>query len=180
MRRAVLSVLAALLLTGCGNERTTVPDLSRPVNPVGTQRVELAGIRFTAPANWTVLGPQGELLGGLQSGTATMAVWRYPRTEPLPADRDALREVRGLLVERVERRDPTFDLDRARLVRRGGADGIELLGRQTINGRRVGVRSAHLFAGGDEVVIDAYAPHSRFEQLDESVFLPLLDSLKLR
>jgi hypothetical protein len=171
---------AALAIAGCGNERAVPPDTATPQDPIGTKLtiLDAAGVRFTSPANWPDLGRQGRRAGGVQSRSATVAVWRYPRTEPLPEDPAALRRVRDLLVDRVEQRDPTFALRSARLVRRGGADGIELLGRQTIAGRRVGVRSSHLFTRGGEVVVDAYAPPASFDRLDASVFRPLLRSLR--
>jgi hypothetical protein len=175
-------MLAALAVGGCGNARATVPDTTTPELPQGTKvtRIERAGVRFTAPANWPGLTPAGRLAGGIQSRTATVAVWRYPRSEPLPADDAALREVRGLLEARVRHRDPTFRLRSSRLVHRGGARGIELVGTQTIAGRPVGVRSSHVFSRGAELVIDAYAPPAQFARLDAAVFRPLLRSLKLR
>jgi hypothetical protein len=173
---------AALVLGGCGNERGRSPDTTTPDLPLGSKVVRLpkAGVRFTAPANWPGLTPRGKRAGGIQSRSATVAVWRYPRSEPLPADRAALAEVRGLLVQRVKRRDPGFTVTATRLVRRGGADGIEIVGRERIGGRRFGVRSAHLFSDGAEVVIDAYAPPASFARLDAAVFRPLLRSLRLR
>jgi hypothetical protein len=171
---------AALALGGCGNARGVPPDTVTPEAPVQTKEtiLDAAGVRFTSPANWPDLAPRGARAGGIRSRTATVAVWRYARSEPLPEDRGELRRVRRLLVQRVERTDPTFELSRARLVRRAGADGIELLGRQTIAGRRVGVRSSHLFARGGEVVVDAYAPTAEFDRLDATVFRPLLRSLR--
>jgi hypothetical protein len=171
---------AALALGGCGNSRARPPDTATPELPRGTKQtdVDAAGVRFSSPANWPDLPPLGRRVGGVQSRTATVAVWRYPRSEPLPADRAALREVLGLLVDRVKRRDPTFELRAARLVRRGEAPGIEVLGRQTIAGRRFGVRSSHLFSRGAEVVIDAYAPAAQFGRLDRAVFRPLLRSVR--
>ena len=109
---------AAVLLAGCGNDRTPVPDLSEPARPVGTKPVTLSGIRLTVPANWTVLGPRGEMLGGLQSGTATLAVWRYPRTEVLPADDDELLAAKARLESEIRRRDPGFAFRAVEVTRR--------------------------------------------------------------
>ncbi len=180
MRRAVLGLLAAAaLLTGCGNERTPVPDLSEPVRPVGTKPVTLSGIRFTAPANWRVLEAGGDMVGGLQSGTATLAIWRYARTEPLPEDEDELLAAKARLESQVRQRDPAFTFRSVEVTRRGGADAIEVTGEQTIAGTRYGVRSAHVFHDGAEVVVDAYAPPGTFEASDAAVFQPVLESLRL-
>jgi hypothetical protein len=170
---------AAVLVAGCGNDRTPVPDLSRPAKPVGTKPVTLSGVRLTAPANWTVLGPRGEMVGGLQSGTATLVVWRYPRTEPLPAGEDDLLAAKARLEAEVRRRDPTFTFRAVEMTRRGGADAIEVTGEQTIAGTRFGVRSAHVFHEDEEVVVDAYAPPGTFEASDAAVFQPVLESLRL-
>ena len=180
MRRPLVPLFAALAVAGCGNARAVAPDTTTPEAPIGTKLTILdrAGVRFTSPANWPDLARQGARAGGIRSGIATVAVWRYERTEPLPQDAAALRAVRDLLVARVEARDPTFKLRSARLVRRAGARGIEMLGRQTIDGRRVGVRSSHLFTRGGEVVVDAYAPPGEFARVDAQVFRPLLRSLR--
>ncbi|CAA9507219.1 MAG: hypothetical protein AVDCRST_MAG30-2272 [uncultured Solirubrobacteraceae bacterium] len=174
--------LAVVLLAGCGNERTPVPDVATPADPAGTRPIDLedAGVFFTGPGNWDDGDARGALAGGVQSGRATVAVWRYPRTEPLPITRAQLTRVRDLLVERVRQRDPTFEPEASRVTRRAGEPAIELLGQQTIEGRRVKVRSAHVFAGGAEIVVDAYAPPADFDRLDPTVFLPALGSLRLR
>jgi hypothetical protein len=41
------------------------------------------------------------------------------------------------------------------------------------------VRSTHLYAGGSELVVDAYAPPARFAALDRSVFVPLTESVRI-
>ncbi len=182
-RHAALAGVSALLLAGCGNERTPVPDVATPLDPVNRREVvlEAAGISFQAPGNWYDTDPpRGALVGGVESGPAVVAVWRYPRAEPLPKTRAQLARVRDLLVERVRERDPSFELASARLTRRAGARAIELTGEQTIEGRRVRIRSAHVFSRGAEIVIDAYAPPADFDRLDASVFRPALATLRLR
>jgi hypothetical protein len=181
-RPALTLTLVAAVLAGCGNARTPVPDVTTPDPPAGTRVVEIpeAGLRFTAPANWRDVSPLGRsAAGGVQSKTATIAVWVYPRTEPLPATRRELQEVQGLLLDRVKQRDPGFVPRSSAIERRGGARAIELVGRESIGGRPFGVRSAHVFAHGRELVVDAYARPEHFDGLDASVFGPLLRSLTL-
>jgi hypothetical protein len=181
MARPLLAVLAALFVAGCGNDRTPPPETQSPDAPKGTRVVKLtkAGVRFTAPFNWPDLQEQGLRAGGIQNKRATVAVWRYVRAEPLPATNVELGEVARLLVERVKKRDPTFVLKESRTRRRGGARAIELVGRQTAAGLPYGVRSSHIFFDGAEIVVDAFAPPEFFPRVDSSVFVPLLDSLKL-
>jgi hypothetical protein len=180
---AVLAAAAAIALAaGCGNERTPVPEVSAPEPPQGRRIVDLPqdGITYRAPGNWRDVARADPLVGGVQSRRGTLAIWRYPRTQPLPDTTVKLRRVRDLLVERVRARDPTFELARSRLTRRGGARAIELTGAQTVAGRRVQVHSAHVFGEGAEVVLDAYAPPADFARVDRTVFEPLLSSLELR
>jgi hypothetical protein len=179
VRRALLLLLAAL--AGCGNDVTPPPETQAPDPPRGTREVELdkAGVGFIAPFNWPDLDAQGLRVGGIQNKRATVAVWRYERIEPLPASRAQLERAEDRLIERVEQRDPSFELRNATNPRRDGARSIELVGRQTIAGLAYGVRSAHVFHDGAEIVVDAYAPAEHFERVDATVFRPLLDSLEL-
>ncbi|MGI8623171.1 MAG: hypothetical protein ACR2NB_06720 [Solirubrobacteraceae bacterium] len=181
MRRLAGILCVAAGLSGCGNARTRPPDIRHPDAPLGTRPYDYkqAGVAFTAPANWQELAPAAALVGGVRNKTATVAVWRYPRSEPLPSGRADLEKVRGLLVGRVKLRDPAFVVRTSRIRRRGGARGIELVGRQTIAGLPYDVRSEHLFKAGAEVVVDAYAPRAEFRRVDRTVFKPLLRSLKV-
>jgi hypothetical protein len=181
-RIALASLVATTLgLAACGQERAPVPDAGVPQDPRAMRPLAFpaAGVAFTGPTNWRVLAPGDPLKGGIESGRATLAIWRYPRTEPLPNGRAELRRVRGLLVERVKARDPSFVLDRSRVTRRGGAAAVELTGQQTINGSPVRVRSSHVYFEGAELVLDAYAAPGDFPRVDAAVFGPALRSLKL-
>ena len=181
MRRAAPILLATAAVAGCGNDPTRPPDVVTPEDPQGTRTVRAADgrIRFTAPANWPDLPRDRTRVAGIRSRTATVAVWRYRRTEPLPATASALREARTRLLERVRLRDPRFRLRSSRVTRRGGARAIEIVGRESIGGSPFDVRSAHLFSGGAEVVVDAYARPRDFARVDAGVFVPLLRSLRV-
>ena len=181
MERVALVFVCALLLAACGNEPTPAPDTRIPDPPRGTREVTVkgTGIRFTAPFNWPDLEGQGLRVGGIQNKRATLAIWRYPRSEPLPASDGAVGEAQKRLMDRVRRRDPRFEVRSSTVARRGGARAIEVVGRQTIGGLPFGVRSSHIFHAGDEIVVDAYAPPEDFDRVDRTVFEPLLDSLRL-
>ena len=175
------ALLLLLVLAGCGNSRTPPPDVDTPVAPVGTRTVRIAGarLRFDAPGNWRDLPPAPPRLGGIRSGRATVAVWRYERTQPLPRTNAELSRVRELLLGRIKTRDKTFVETSSRVLRADGAPAIEIVGRQTIGGLPVRVRSTHLFYRQAEVVVDAYAPPAQFERVDAGVFRPLLRSLRI-
>ncbi len=181
MRRPAVLLLLAAGLAGCGNARTQPPDVATPRAPAGKRTVRLApaGIAFVAPRNWAPLAPETPQVGGIQSGTATLAIWRYPRSEPLPAGRAELRQARRRLVAEVRRRGPQVQIRSSRITQRAGAPAVELVARQPVAGVQRDVRSSHLFARGAEVVVDAYAPPAQFRRVDTTVFEPLLRSLRL-
>lgn len=183
MRPAVLAAAIATLATlaGCGIDRSQPPDVRTPEEPVGERTIALddAGVRFEAPDNWPPLEAAPPLEGGVRSNSAVVAVWRYPRTEPLPATRTELRRAQERLLERVKLRDPTFEVRSTELTEVDDARAIEVLGRQTIAGLPHDVRSLHVFTRGTEIVVDAYAPVDLFAVVDDEVFVPLLDSLSL-
>ena len=179
MRRAVLIALAVVLLAGCGESRTRVPDLRSAMAPEGTREQDVAGVTFQRPGNWRPLDPAPPMEGGVRSNTATVAIWRYPRTEPLPADDAALERARTALLDRVRARNPTFAVRTSELTRLGRARGIQLTGRQTVAGLDYDVRSLHVFSDGAEVVVDAYAPSADFARVDRTVFGPLFASLRI-
>ena len=180
MRAAPLA-LVLLALVGCGRERSRPPDVRTPEPPQGERTITLddVGLRFRAPVNWGELEAVPPLVGGVQSNSAMVAIWRYPRTEQLPESRGALRRAEERLIERVKQRDPTFALRSSELIEIDDARAIELLGRQTIAGLPFDVRSVHVFSDGTELVVDAYAPADLFERVDDAVFAPLVDSLAL-
>jgi len=180
VRRAPV-LLLLLFVAGCGNDRTLPPDVDTPQAPVGERTVRIADARlqFEAPENWADLPPAPPRVGGVRSGRATVAIWRYPRAETLPRTAKELRRVRDLLVARIQSRDTTFEERSTRVLRLDDVPAIEVVGRQTIGGFAVTVRSTHLFYREAEVVIDAYAPPGAFERTDREVFLPIQRSLRI-
>ena len=182
MRRLLPIALAAAFLAGCGEERTRPPDVLHPGPPAQeTKRVRLPGaeVSFLAPTNWAELTAAPPMAGGIRLRTATVAVWRYPRSEPLPKGGRELEQARERLLAAVEQRDPTFEVREDEVTTIGGARSIVIRGAQTIGGTRYDVRSAHVFADGAEIVVDAYALPADFPAVDRDVFGPLLESLTI-
>jgi hypothetical protein len=172
---------AAVLLAGCGNERTPAPDVKTPGPPIGSTpaRYPRHGIAFAAPGGWR-LGPgTAPLVATVQTGQATIAVWRYPRTEPLPRSTGHLRAARDALVSAAKARDPTFKPIKTAVTRVAGAPAVQVRATETIDGQPRTVRSTHVYKQGAEVVVDAYAPQKDFRRVDAQVFRPLLRSLKI-
>lgn len=178
---AALAALLMALLAGCGASATPVPGVDAANAPSRWTRARFAdaGVRVRVPANWSTQAASSPQVAAISSGRATVALWRYPRTEPLPTGRTALNDARRALLAAVRRRDRTFRLARASATLVSGTPGIVVVGSETMNGQRMGVRSTHLFAHASEVVVDAFAPPAQFRRLDRSVFKPLSRSVRI-
>jgi hypothetical protein len=177
----LVCALAAAALAGCGRDRLATPDLDRPAEPGPAARATFpkAGLVFERPSAWTFEPGTDPLVARGSSGTAVVAVWRYPRTEPLPRERAALEDAQGTLEDALSTRDTTFALESSRITKVDGAPAIEILGTQTIAEQRRKVRSLHAYAKGAEVVVDTYAAEQDFGAMDRAVFRPLMRSLKI-
>jgi hypothetical protein len=185
VRRQLLSLCACLaaLAAGCGNDRAKAPDVDEPQAPKGTRAVDYpsAGLRFKVPRNWARSDGKAPLVATVSSGLATVAIWRYDRSEPLPRRPADLSFARDELVKAAQARDKTLALQSSQVLDVGGIHAVELLGDETIDGAPRRVRSTHLYdrAGKAEIVIDAYAPPERFERVNRKVFTPLLATLQV-
>jgi hypothetical protein len=174
---------AAAVLAGCGNDQTPPPDIGRIPAPAAFRDAKFArdGVFFRAPTNWRLTdGAAQDQVAAVAVGDAQIAVWRYPRTEPLPQTRDQLEAARDALVAQVKSRDKTFRLKSSRLVMKDGLNAVELVAAVTNQGRRRQVRSLHAYGEGAEVVVDAFAPPRVFRRVDDQTFGPVARSLRLR
>lgn len=188
VRRAQIALnttLAAVLLAGCGNDRTAPPDLGLIAAPKGFRDAVYAeqGLRFRAPTNWRIFPGDSPQVATVASGDGQIGIWRYPRSEPLPETRAQLKAAREALVAQVQRRDPTFKLTSSRLIVKPGLRAVELIGvGSNLTNMTVtrSLRSLHAYGHGAEVVVDAFAPTKEFARVDEQTFGPVSRSLKLR
>ncbi len=181
MRRALLILAAAVLATGCGNDRTEPPDIGEIGRPLGFQDARFAehGIALRAPLRWRTVPGDPPQVATIATGEAQIALWRYRRTEPLPRTRAQLESARDELLRAVRTRDDQFELKSNRIVIKPGVRGVELVAEVTNQGSRRGVRSLHVFGHGAEVVLDAFAPAEDFARVDKETFAPVARSLKL-
>ena len=178
---AISLTLAVLVAAGCGNERQRTPDVTGTQKPAKATRVAYpaGGVSLAAPRNWYRVPGSRPLVAFIVSGPAIVAVWRYPRKEPLPA-RSELEQAQANLSDAVRARDRSVRIESTKVVDVNGVKGIALVATEHISGQPRRVRSTHLFDRKAEIVIDAYAPPGDFTRLDGSVFQPLLRSLRLR
>jgi hypothetical protein len=184
VRLAATTVIAGLpliVLLGCGDARTPVPSLTNPAAPHGFRLVRYpgAGVSFKAPGDWLVTRQQPPGVAITSSGSAVVAVWRFPRSATAPAGAAALEHARSALIGAARSRDSTLQLIRANLVRVAGAPAVELDAFERIAGQPRRVRSIHVYVAGGELVVDEYAPASTFHAVDHQVFSPLKRSLAL-
>jgi hypothetical protein len=180
-RKLAAALLVSVTVAGCGRERIEPPDTVRPAAPTGAAQEAFPkdGLFLERPGNWPFRPGRPPLVASTSNGTATVALWRYQRSEPLPREDEALETAQASLEAAVKARDGSFALDGSRRVEVDGAPGIELLGTETVAGRKRRVRSTHVYAKEAEVVLDAYAAPEDFERVDETVFAPIVASLRI-
>src|SRR3954466_2469935 len=159
-RRLLPVSLAVLALAGCGSSKDDTPDPG--AIPVGGGRVTVrypeAGVRFRAPQDWRRQAGKAPLVAAVQTGQATIAVWRYPRSEQLPVTHNSLGAAKEALVAQIKKRDQSFEVQKAKLLHVGPKRAVQVLGLGTINGSKRMIRSTHIYTEKAEYVVDAYAP----------------------
>jgi hypothetical protein len=180
---ALLAVICTVaLLAGCGNTRTPVPDVRAPaaattVTGGGFPRV---GISFFYPSNWQLTPTPLPLDVTISSGSAVIALWRFPRTGPAPRGRPALALARDRLVAAARTKDRALILIRSKVTRVDRTPAIVVDTIQRIDGAKRRVRSLHIFAPGREIVLEEYTPPADFHAVDHDVFSPLNRSIVVR
>jgi hypothetical protein len=173
---ALTAAAVAALAAGCGGgSSTTTAATTASAVPGGHYPAQ--GISFTAPEGWTVGAGKGNLVATAQAGQATVAVWRYPRTQKLPKSMDELKAARDALLKASRSRDVTFEEIKTAPTEIAGKPAVQIRAREHIAGQPRTVRSTHIYADGAEIVVDAYADADTFRQTDATVFRPLLRSL---
>jgi hypothetical protein len=178
MRRHVTFALTAAavasLAAGCGSSSSTDGGSPAPPRPAAFSG---QGISFTAPAGWTLQRGTGNLVATVQAGDATVAVWRYARKQTLPASKDELKAARDGLVGALTRHDDAFEAIKTAPTEIAGRPAVQIRAHETMAGVVRTVRSTHIYASGNEYVVDAYAGDRGFRAIDAQVFRPLLRSL---
>ena len=177
-----ISLTFAFLAAGCGNERQHPPNVTGTQKPARAAHLAYpdAGVTLAAPRNWYENPGARPLVVLIGSGPATVAVWRYPRKEPLPKGKSQLDQAQASLSDAVQARDRSVRIESTKVVNVSGVRGIQLVATERIGGQSRRVRSTHLFDRGSEIVIDALAPPGDFARVDGSVFQPLIQSVRLR
>ncbi len=184
MRRlpALLALLAAgVLAAGCGNARTPPPDADTPGSPFGfsQRKIDDAGLALRVPNGWRVTEGSPPQVIASSTGTAVLSVWRYPRSEPLPASEAELQAALDNLTDAAKARDPGLRVRDSEVTEIDDRPAVEIVAKGTIAGRERVVHSVHVYAFDSEYVIDAYARPRDFGRVDEEVFEEVLESIEL-
>lgn len=176
MRLRALTALAvsAVALSACGSDSS---DTTATTSAADTGAFPSQGVSFTPPADWSVNAGDGHLVATARAGQATVAVWRYPRSETLPKTKLQLQAARDALVQASKKRDVTFEQIKTAATEIAGQPAVQIRAKEHIAGQPRTVRSTHIYAHGAEYVIDAYADADSFRAVDAKVFRPLLRSL---
>jgi hypothetical protein len=172
---ALTAAAVAVLAAGCGSDSSG--GSAQPAQAGGS--FPKAGVRFMPPADWSVNAGSGHLVATAQAGQATVAVWRYPRSEKLPTSKLQLQAARDALVRASRKRDASFEQIKTAATTIAGKPAVQIRAREHIAGQPRTVRSTHIYAHGAEYVIDAYADADSFRSVDAQVFRPLLRSLRV-
>src|SRR3954469_12711480 len=176
MRLRALTALAVsvVALSACGSDSS---DTTATTSAADTGAFPRHGVSFTPPADWSVNAGDGPLVAPARAGQATVAVWRYPRSETLPKTKLQLQAARDALVSASRERDASFEQIKTAATTVAGQPAVQIRAREHIAGQPRTVRSTHIYANGAEYVVDAYADADSFRQVDARVFRPLLRSL---
>jgi hypothetical protein len=174
-RLALLALASALasLVAGCGGSS---PAAGLDATPSASS-YPAQGISFRSPPGWSTRAGHGHLVATVQTGQATVAIWRYPRSERLPRSTAQLQAARDALVAASHRDNPRFAEIKTAPTLVAGLPAVQIRARTTIDGQPRTIRSTHIYAYGSEIIVDAFADGDSFRQIDATSFWPLLRSL---
>lgn len=174
-------LVPASVLAGCGNEPGKAPDVTavRPAFSFVPERFPAEGVSFERPKDWLYAPGKAPLLATISAGRVTIAIWRYPRTEALPATPKELDAARSALVTAAKARDRTFTVIQAKGTRAARSPAVVVVADETVAGQPRRVRSTHVYAHGGEVVVDAFAPPRDYPKVEDPVFRRIVRSLRV-
>ena len=180
----VAILLLAVPILGVGRDVRVARTGDEPATPesFAVRNVGFGTLLRLPEHPWLFTGPEddaGRFRASVTSGAAAVSVWIYRRGRRGPRSAPELQAARTRLLRAARTRDATFRAVRTAIRRYDGLPAIEIRGSETILGRPRTVRSVHVYVGGREIVIDAYAPDGDFRAVDRSVFRPILESLRV-
>lgn len=183
MRAALATpvLIAAALVSGCGNEPSKPPVVTTPKAAFGwvDYGAPGQGVSFQRPSAWRITPGNPPLLATMSSGLATISVWRYPRNESLPTTEEELTVAKDALVAAAKAKDPSFTVIKAKGTRAAHHPAVVIIADETVSGQPRRVRSTHIYAASSEVVVDAFAPADQYAKVEEEIIIPLVRTFKI-
>ena len=179
LRRAcLLLAIVPLLAAGCGDSRSPAASLIQPATPhrFRTLRFPEQGLTISVPVGWLVARTHRPLVTVAASGNAIIALWCYARQGPVPHG-VGLTDARRALVAGIRTRQPGAHILGSLSIRVDHQPAIVIETLAHISGLLRHIRSAHIYAPGEEVVLEEYAPTAVFSRLSQRVFVPVRRSL---
>jgi hypothetical protein len=175
------AVALAAVLGGCGNDKTSAPDVGEIPAPKGFRDAKFTkeGVFLRVPTNWRMVPGESPQIATVAAGDGQIAVWRFPRKEPLPETALQLDAARQALLAQIQKRDSTFKLTSSRIVMKRKLKAVEILGIGTNEGQRRSQHSLHAYAYGGEIVVDGFTPIKLFDRVDKQTLSKVTRSLKL-
>jgi hypothetical protein len=154
----------ALALAACGGSRPAPPDLIRPARPAGFRTLYFpsAQVSLQAPRNWLTRPQRAPLVTIVASGSAVVALWRYPTASPASATPPPLSLDETALINQARARGGLVRLLSSRKTTRAGRPAVVLEALERIDGRLRRVISTHVYVTGAELVLEEYAPPAQF------------------
>jgi hypothetical protein len=161
---ALLCAALALAVAGCGDSHRHGAARVRPARPEGFRTLELpsAGVAISVPRNWATARRRAPLLATIASGSAIVALWRHPAQRPPPGNNAQLQLYRIALEHAVDSRGGLERLFGASLERIDGQPAVALDALERLAGATWRVRSIHIYAPGQELVLEERAPPALF------------------
>jgi hypothetical protein len=176
----MIALVLAAAVAGCGAEKAATPSTILAADaPLQELTYKRAGMTVSVPRAMSVVDRKSPAVFRATLGEWYVSGLAYKRKEQLPRNDRELRAARRRLVREVRRRDRGFRVVSTRTTRVDGARAVELVGDQEISGRRLRIRSLHVYKGGAEYLLEMAAPVAEFVTLDANVFDRVARSLKV-
>lgn len=177
-RNAAATVLlcCCLGLVACGSRRAEPPKIDATVvTPGKVVPFSYPGgdVTFSYPSNWVLQPRTPPGIATVSTGGGSATMWAY-RSVALVTDEVADNAAMKRYLVSLKERDPGFQVESAGLLLVFEKPGFEVRGTTEVNGRPTKVRSVHIFNGVGEYVADMLADPSKFDEIDRTVFQPLL------
>ncbi|MDX6664302.1 MAG: hypothetical protein QOG68_508 [Solirubrobacteraceae bacterium] len=173
--------LLAVVVAGCGSKAGKPPSVTTPRAAFGwvDQALPTQGLKFQRPSAWRYTPGTAPLLATMTSGLTTIALWRYPRNEPLPTTPTELTAATKALVAAAHLRDSTFKVIKAKGTRAAHQPAVVIVADETVAGQPRRVRSTHIYAAASEIVVDAFAPVDQYVKVESPIFRTLVRSIQI-